>query len=469
MKASPWLWLLPLGFSLVVGLGPVRAQPGGADDILDRLQRSHVLIPSSSEGNRSVEEALSAKLDKLKALRYARTLVADMRANPAKYKDLPALDQLKDKVLNGGAPQLTNPEMQALLRDLQERHKQSTGGEDPTLPLKPDQLKHLQDSLKPPAAPSSPGAIVPAPGSGPVIATAPPTGTEPDKQAPDGSNSGGAGAGPTAVTPPGEEAAAAPPPPPETPRSSLAEPFAKLANRLKALDTLRDSPAFQRALRDLRNFRSEDNDRWTEWVERMRTWTSRVPGAENANADAVGALAERLATSLPPFDWGLKANPLERLSGPTMPNLSKPDLPSTEGRIGFFVMLGLLALGVGVWLALRRAGILTGGGTPADWKLGPWPVNPATVRSREELIQAFEYLSLLRLGPRARHWNHRAIAERLATGPVGPNAEERRQAVAHLASLYEQARYAPPVDPWPDGDLTDARRELCSLAGVAAA
>ena len=36
----------------------------------------------------------------------------------------------------------------------------------------------------------------------------------------------------------------------------------------------------------------------------------------------------------------------------------------------------------------------------------------ARVADREELIRAFEYLSLLRLGEPARHWHHRAIAAR---------------------------------------------------------
>jgi hypothetical protein len=85
------------------------------------------------------------------------------------------------------------------------------------------------------------------------------------------------------------------------------------------------------------------------------------------------------------------------------------------------------------------------------------------VRTRDELVRAFEYLALLRLGPAARHRNHREIAADLGAG--GP----RSAAAERLAGLYEQARYAPPDEVLPDADLAAARADLCLLAGVAAA
>ena len=97
------------------------------------------------------------------------------------------------------------------------------------------------------------------------------------------------------------------------------------------------------------------------------------------------------------------------------------------------------------------------------WNLGPWPVNPALVSTPAELIRAFEYLSLLRLGPDSRSWNHRAIAAHLGQ-TVPPDG---RRAADELAALYEQARYAPADDPLPADALSTARRDLCLLAGVA--
>ena len=93
------------------------------------------------------------------------------------------------------------------------------------------------------------------------------------------------------------------------------------------------------------------------------------------------------------------------------------------------------------------------------------------------MIRAFEYLSLLWLGPPARNWNHQVIAERMGeedkAGPDAPklmswDAFAQRQAAGQLAALYERARYAPPGEPLPDDALAAARRDLCFLAGMPA-
>jgi hypothetical protein len=83
-------------------------------------------------------------------------------------------------------------------------------------------------------------------------------------------------------------------------------------------------------------------------------------------------------------------------------------------------------------------------------------------QTREELVRAFEHLSLLRLGRDAVHWNHVEIAGRLGEG-------DRRRTAEQLAGLYEKARYAPASDPLPDAAIATARRDLCLLAGVPAA
>jgi hypothetical protein len=102
----------------------------------------------------------------------------------------------------------------------------------------------------------------------------------------------------------------------------------------------------------------------------------------------------------------------------------------------------------------------------AAWKPGPWPVDPARVATGAELIRAFEYLSRLLLGPDVRSQNHRAIAAHLAGEEGGADAA-RRRAADELASLYEQARYAPAGEPLSAAALAAARRDLCFLAGVA--
>jgi hypothetical protein len=99
------------------------------------------------------------------------------------------------------------------------------------------------------------------------------------------------------------------------------------------------------------------------------------------------------------------------------------------------------------------------------WRLGPWPVRPGAVSTREELVRAFEHLALLCLGRPARSRHHLDLARQLAEQP-DLDPDRRRSAAAHLAHLYEQARYAPGDEPLPEEELASARRELCYLAGV---
>src|SRR5262249_51877647 len=68
---------------------------------------------------------------------------------------------------------------------------------------------------------------------------------------------------------------------------------------------------------------------------------------------------------------------------------------------------------------------------------GTWPIQPEHVRTREQLVQAFEHFSLLMFGRDARNWNHQQIAESLAAEDT---PEVRRQAAVELAGLYEYAR-----------------------------
>ncbi|HYT87825.1 MAG TPA: hypothetical protein VEL76_03825, partial [Gemmataceae bacterium] len=166
--------------------------------------------------------------------------------------------------------------------------------------------------------------------------------------------------------------------------------------------------------------------------------------------------------SFPEVNW-LKAPNLSLPSPPRLNlNFSLPDLslgsPNLGGGLpslggsggaqtigtaalwgGLVVLLALIVWRLGggsTWLT-RRAGT-------SGWALGPWPVNPASVTTRAELVQAFEYLALLLLGLEARAWNHRDIAERLS--PKEADAPQRA-AAEELAGLYEQARYAPDDEP----------------------
>ena len=94
-------------------------------------------------------------------------------------------------------------------------------------------------------------------------------------------------------------------------------------------------------------------------------------------------------------------------------------------------------------------------------RLGSWPVDPRTIANREDLVRAFEYLSVLLCGSAAKVWNHHTIAAALRAKL--PESEAYADELAHL---YELAKYTSVGEPLPATALADARRCLCQLAGV---
>lgn len=81
------------------------------------------------------------------------------------------------------------------------------------------------------------------------------------------------------------------------------------------------------------------------------------------------------------------------------------------------------------------------------------------IRTRDELVRAFDHVSLTQMGEDARSWNHRVIADQFAE--VKPVTAEP---AAELAGLYERARYAPLDEDLSAGDFADARRDLRAIA-----
>jgi hypothetical protein len=143
------------------------------------------------------------------------------------------------------------------------------------------------------------------------------------------------------------------------------------------------------------------------------------------------------------------------------PSAGTPELggSSSAGNWSWLAALaGAGLLGLVLWQALKRYAGNEDAIARARRSLGPWPVDPAAVSSREDLIRAFEYLSLLRIGQAARNWNHRHIARELSP----PQTELAQE----IATLYERARYAPGEDALPENTFDQARRGLCALAGA---
>jgi hypothetical protein len=153
---------------------------------------------------------------------------------------------------------------------------------------------------------------------------------------------------------------------------------------------------------------------------------------------------------------------------PSLPdlNLAKPAPPQADGEAWLAALLSLSLLAALAFL-YHRSNLRAAdpqANSESAWRLGSWPVSPDAVSTRTEVVAAFEYLALLRLGVSASTYHHRALAERLA-GQDGDNVAFRLAAET-LAWLYEKARYAPADDTLSPDELTDARQALCLLAGV---
>src|SRR5205823_12936238 len=110
---------------------------------------------------------------------------------------------------------------------------------------------------------------------------------------------------------------------------------------------------------------------------------------------------------LPSIDW--------HLPSPSAPSVSFSGAAPAVDPVGAGqVALVVVALAVAVAVFWRLWAVRAApAGAARRRALGPWPLDPAAVASRADLIRAFEYLSLARCGEAARSWHHRAIAERL--------------------------------------------------------
>jgi hypothetical protein len=165
-------------------------------------------------------------------------------------------------------------------------------------------------------------------------------------------------------------------------------------------------------------------------------------------------------------------------SMPTLPSIGSWGRPPTIGGVPRFgapsfptkapsgdvllSVVGFVIVALVAWRLMVMFGIGRRRGE-ADIDPRKWTVVPDHVRTREDLIRAFEYLSLSKLGIAVRSWNHRRIA-----ADLGGKSDERRQAAVELSSLYERARYAPEALALNPAEIQSARRALTLLCGSVA-
>lgn len=128
---------------------------------------------------------------------------------------------------------------------------------------------------------------------------------------------------------------------------------------------------------------------------------------------------------------------------------------------GLWIVPLLIGGGIVVWLLVQKyreferkpAG-------PAVAALPP--IDPNDIRTRQDLVEAFDRLSVQKYGETARVWNHRTIG-----GKLENTAPETQADAAHeLTSLYEHARYLPAHQDLTEQQISRARQHLRTLTEV---
>lgn len=232
-----------------------------------------------------------------------------------------------------------------------------------------------------------------------------------------------------------------------------------------------------------------------EWVKWMEKNFQNSPAAQEAVKDFMKSLQKGemkgMFDDVPGLkqdgwkdiaDWG-KSNGLD-MGKIKPPDVSTGKTGPTLGGGG-----GGTSLGGGGGASLGGGGVGLAGGGPAllviagiaaafllalylfrKWKAneahraaqaaaGALGIDFDSIRTREELVRAFDHVSLAQIGEEARSWNHRVIADQFAE--VKPVVAEP---ATELAGLYERARYAPLDEDLSAGDFADARRDLRTIS-----
>jgi hypothetical protein len=154
--------------------------------------------------------------------------------------------------------------------------------------------------------------------------------------------------------------------------------------------------------------------------------------------------------------------------GTSSPRVRTPSTGGSGfGSFGFggswfpVVVLGIVVLVILLWMVLKNLRTPVPEVAYVAGGVGPWPIDPRRINTREDVVKAFEYLSVLLCGPAAKTWTHNTIADALAD-----LASTHGETAVLLARLYELARYAPLDEPLTHEELMEARELVCGLAGV---
>lgn len=82
------------------------------------------------------------------------------------------------------------------------------------------------------------------------------------------------------------------------------------------------------------------------------------------------------------------------------------------------------------------------------------------IQNREELVEAFDTLTVVKLGDVSRNWNHRVVTQSFAE-----TLQSSSEPAEELGELYARARYSPPQDDLTPIELNKAEQDLRVVAG----
>jgi hypothetical protein len=224
----------------------------------------------------------------------------------------------------------------------------------------------------------------------------------------------------------------------------------KDAEDTKVGGMIQKSPAWKNAIEDLRDFITNpkmDNKSWGLGMDKL----SLPEGLDAAFSKTWERMRAMEMPSLPKIDLAAP----ELGVGQSLSRLPVPrswPIDQNIWWVGVAACVGLI-----LWQFWKRGSARRS--ATASRRLGPWPVQPHRISSAADLIAAFEYLAVLRLGLHVRTWHHRAVAAEL-----GRENDDRRRAAGELAALYEQARYSSAEASLSLDAVAAARRDVCFLA-----
>jgi hypothetical protein len=225
-------------------------------------------------------------------------------------------------------------------------------------------------------------------------------------------------------------------------------------------------------------------------LDRLRQFHNYSPPAPgNASQPFGGELSQWVTGAFPRDLWekvtlpdfsffgGTLGVPDMRGPSPSAPAANVDTVAPMGGgtpQISRSAAIGLAAIGLVAFLTWRILSYMGAGNRDewtragldgrSRWRLGPWPLEPRSIETPDDVIRAFEYLSVLELGPDAVTWNHVDIA--LALGRQFPTLAGN---AIQLGAHYEEARYAPPSEAMSPASVRMAREEILRMIEESAA